>query len=63
MIIATYQVSDGVQEGLKTTARESPETFGKVVQSMVFWVALPFVVLGVGWAILRLRRMARRQGD
>ncbi len=60
MIIATLQVSDGVQEGLKTVAKESPETFSEVVRSMAFWVVLPFVVLGVGWAILRLRRMARK---
>jgi hypothetical protein len=45
---------------LKTVAKESPETFSEVVRSMAFWVVLPFVVLGVGWATLRLRRMARK---
>ena len=60
MIITAHQVSDGIQEGLKTVAKDNPATFGKVVTSMAFWVGLPFVVLGVGWALLRLRRMAQK---
>lgn len=60
IIITAHQVSDGVQEGLKTAAKENPEVFGEVVRSMTFWIGLPFIVLGVGWALLRLRRMARK---
>ena len=57
MIVGTYQVSDGIQEGLVTTAENNPEIFASTVDKLLFWVLLPFLVYAVGWVLLRLRKV------
>lgn len=60
MITAAYKTSDGIQEGLKTTALQHPETFAKTTTEIVRRVTIPFVwpatALGLGWVLIRLRR-------
>ena len=57
LIVGTYQVSDGIQEGLVTTAENNPEIFASTVDKLLFWVLLPFLVYAVGWVLLRLRKV------
>ena len=59
MVIGTYQVSDGLQEGLKTTAENSPEVFAKTADKLIFWIALPFLAYALGWVGIRLFKTAR----
>jgi len=59
MIIGTHQISDGIQEGLITTAKESPEVFASTVDRLLFWLALPFLIYFGSWAIMKLIKTAR----
>ncbi len=44
MVIAAYQVSDGIQSGMDTIAQDSPEVFGNTVHGMIKWLTFPFVL-------------------
>jgi hypothetical protein len=57
--IGTHQISDGIQEGLITTAKESPEVFASTVDRLLFWLALPFLIYFGSWAIMKLIKTAR----
>ena len=59
MIIGTHQISDGIQEGLITTAKESPEVFADTVNRLVLWLALPFLIYFGGWAVIKLLKVAK----
>jgi hypothetical protein len=48
VITSAHEVSDGVQEGMKTVARTSPETFGRTLTDMVAPVSKPLGWLGRG---------------
>lgn len=43
MIIAAYQTSDGVQEGMHEIARNSPEVFGKTISDIGNHLTMPFM--------------------
>jgi hypothetical protein len=61
MVIGSYQVSDGLQEGLKTTAQTSPEVFAKTTEKLIFWILLPLLAYALGQVAIRLFKSARRQ--
>jgi len=51
-VIAAYKVSDGVEEGIKTTAKEKPEVFAdtlSVLTRPVRWAALVLFLLVYYW--------------
>ncbi len=60
MIISAYQVSDGVQEGLTTVAKNSPDTFRQATDHFIdratMPVIIPATVLGLGFIIIWLIR-------
>lgn len=69
-IIAAFQVSTGVREGLETTAENSPETFAQTVDSLTAPVRVGLYALVVvlllplaGWSWRRFRRSQRAADD
>jgi len=48
VITSAHEISDGVQEGLKTVSQTSPETFGQTLTDMVASVTKPLGWLGRG---------------
>ena len=52
-VIAAYKVSDGVEEGIKTVAKEKPEVFADTLSVLTWpirWAALAlfFLIIGFG---------------
>jgi len=69
-IIAAFQVSTGVREGLETTAENSPETFARTVDSLTAPVRVGLYALVAvlllplaGWSWRRFRRSQRVADD
>jgi len=58
VVTGAHEVSDGVQEGLKTVAQTSPETFGQTLADMVAPVTEPLGWLGVGAVICLILTIA-----
>ncbi|MBT7060823.1 MAG: hypothetical protein HN976_37375 [Lentisphaerae bacterium] len=48
VVTSAHEVSDGVQEGLKTVSQTSPETFGRTLTDLVTPVTGPLGWLGLG---------------
>ena len=63
-ITAAYQISDGIQEGLMTVAKSSPETFHITASHTIDRLTQPIVVpatfLGIGLASIWLFRYYRK---
>ena len=58
-VIAAYKVSDGVEEGIKTVAKENPEAFAdslSVLTWPVRWAALVLFLLVYYWILRALIR-------
>ncbi|MBT7060316.1 MAG: hypothetical protein HN976_34785, partial [Lentisphaerae bacterium] len=51
VVTSAHEVSDGVQEGLKTVSQTSPETFGQTLTDLVAPVTGPLGWLGLGAVI------------
>ena len=51
VITSAHEVSDGIQEGLKTVSQTSPETFGQTLTDMAAPVTKPLGWLGCGAVI------------
>jgi hypothetical protein len=51
VVTSAHEVSDGVQEGLKTVSQTSPETFGQTLTDMAAPVTKPLGWLGCGAVI------------
>ncbi len=54
-VIAAYKVSNGVEEGLKTVAKEEPEVFHKTVDNLfspLRWL-LGVILLVMGYSVYR----------
>ena len=52
IIIAAYKVSDGVEEGIKTVAKEKPEVFADTLSVLTWpirWAALVLFLLVYYW--------------
>ena len=54
MIIGAYKISDGVQGGLETVSKHSPETFMNILTKITDSVLFPFYILFGGGVILLL---------
>ena len=62
-VIAAYKVSDGVEEGIKTVAKEKPEVFA-VLTWPVRWAAFVLFLLSGCWItkkLLELKTTANRK--
>lgn len=59
MVTAAYQVSDGIQDGLETVSKESPETFFKFGREFSRPFTLPALIFGIGVAVILLVRFQR----
>lgn len=62
-VTAAYKVSDGVEEGLKTAAKENPEQFAKGFFSVfapIVWVIAALIALAVALPMLKLWRRSRK---
>ena len=57
MVIAAYKVSDGVEEGIKTTAKESPEQFTEIVKIPLIIVLVVLGLLLIACFLPLLRRL------
>ena len=56
-IIAAYKVSDGVEEGIKTVAKEKPEVFADTLSVLTWpirWAAFVLFLLSGCWIAKRL---------
>jgi hypothetical protein len=51
VVTSAHEVSDGVQEGLKTVSQTSPETFGQTLTDLIAPVTGPLGWLGLGAVI------------
>lgn len=64
MIISAYKVSDGIQEGLKKVAENSPDTFKETFTHGIDRVTMPIVtpatLLGIGLTVIWLFRYCHR---
>ena len=56
MIIGTYQVSDGIQEGIATVSEKSPEQFRKIIYDMFSFFTTP---VKIGFTLLILMLLYR----
>ena len=57
MITAAYKVSQGVEDGLVTTAEQNPKLFQKTFVQSLRWITLPLIVVGCAAGLMLLRRM------
>ncbi len=57
MITAAYKVSGGVETGLQTVAAEHPGVFRDTIMSLASPVVVPFLILGIGAAVILLLRL------
>ena len=56
-VIAAYKVSDGVEEGIKTVAKEKPEVFADTLNVLTWpvrWAAFVLFLLSGCWIAKRL---------
>lgn len=56
-VIAAYKVSDGVEEGIKTVAKEKPETFADTLSVLTWpirWAAFVLFLLSGCWIAKKL---------
>ena len=56
-VIAAYKVSDGVEEGIKTVAKEKPEVFADTLSVLTWpirWAAFVLFLLSGCWIAKRL---------
>ena len=58
-VIASYKISDGVEEGIKTVAKEKPEVFADSLSVLTWpirWAALVLFLLVYYWILRALIR-------
>ncbi len=58
-VIASYKISDGVEEGIKTAAKEKPEVFADSLSVLTWpirWAALVLFLLVYYWILRALIR-------
>ncbi|MBP5639634.1 MAG: hypothetical protein J6X55_09155 [Victivallales bacterium] len=60
MVTAAYKISTGVEEGIKTTAEQSPEQFTRIATYPVTAVAV-VVLIFLAWLFFPLRRLLKRK--
>ena len=66
-VIAAYKVSDGVEEGIKTVAKEKPEVFADALSVLTWptrWAAFVLFLLSGCWItkkLLELKTTANRK--
>lgn len=59
-VVAAYKISDGVEEGLKTVAREKPEVFSGILTPFA-WPLHVITVAGLVYAGYRIWRKYRNK--